>query len=114
VNLHATATRKNDDMEAHLMARVFKDGVAASGTKPLTGHQLGAAGATELGFAWLTLARDDVALPRHLWDGEADPALPLLDLVESERYLSTTAGAQYVMSNSFAFGGSNVSLILGR
>jgi 3-oxoacyl-[acyl-carrier-protein] synthase-1 len=114
VNLHATATRKNDDMEAHLMARVFKDGVAASGTKPLTGHQLGAAGATELGFAWLTLARDDVALPRHLWDGEADPALPLLDLVEGERYLSTTAGAQYVMSNSFAFGGSNVSLILGR
>src|SRR5471032_1168994 len=114
VNLHATATRKNDDMEAHLMARVFKDGVAASGTKPLTGHQLGAAGATELGFAWLTLARDDVALPRHLWDGEADPALPPLDLVESERYLPRTAGAQYVMSNSFAFGGSNVSLILGR
>ena len=36
------------------------------------------------------------------------------DLVESERYLSRTAGAQYVMSNSFAFGGSNVSLILGR
>lgn len=113
VNLHATATRKNDDMEAHLMARVFEDGVAASGTKPLTGHQLGAAGATELGFAWLTLARDGVALPRHLWDGEADPALPLLDLVEDERYLLRTAGEQYVMSNSFAFGGSNVSLILG-
>ncbi|MFT4432980.1 beta-ketoacyl-[acyl-carrier-protein] synthase family protein [Caballeronia sp. 15715] len=114
VNLHATATRKNDDMEAHLMARVFRAGVAASGTKPLTGHQLGAAGATELGLAWLTLAHDDVALPRHLWDGEADPALPPLDLVESERYLPRTAGAQYVMSNSFAFGGSNVSLILGR
>ncbi|WP_213763880.1 beta-ketoacyl-[acyl-carrier-protein] synthase family protein [Caballeronia sp. dw_19] len=114
VNLHATATRKNDDMEAHLMARVFKDGVAVSGTKPLTGHQLGAAGATELGFAWLTLARDNVALPRHLWDGEVDPALPPLDLVENERYLPRMAGAQYVMSNSFAFGGSNVSLILGR
>ncbi|MDN7179835.1 beta-ketoacyl-[acyl-carrier-protein] synthase family protein [Caballeronia sp. SEWSISQ10-4 2] len=117
VNLHATATRKNDDMEAHLMARVFEDGVAASGTKPLTGHQLGAAGATELGFAWLTLARDGVALPRHLWDGEADPALPRLDLVESERYLPRATGmtgTQYVMSNSFAFGGSNVSLILGR
>jgi 3-oxoacyl-[acyl-carrier-protein] synthase-1 len=117
VNLHATATRKNDDMEAHLMARVFEGGVAASGTKPLTGHQLGAAGATELGFAWLTLARDGVALPRHLWDGEADPALPRLDLVESERYLPRATGTmdtQYVMSNSFAFGGSNVSLILGR
>jgi 3-oxoacyl-[acyl-carrier-protein] synthase-1 len=114
VNLHATATRKNDEMEAKLMTRVFPQGVATSGTKPLTGHQLGAAGATELGFAWLTLAREDVPLPRHVWDGEADPALPLLDLVETERFLARGAGAQYVMSNSFAFGGSNVSLILAR
>ncbi|TDG06357.1 beta-ketoacyl-[acyl-carrier-protein] synthase family protein [Paraburkholderia guartelaensis] len=114
VNLHATATIKNDQMEAHLMARVFPGGVAASGTKPLTGHTLGAAGASELGLAWLTLARDDVALPRHLWDGEADPALPALDLVEDVRYLPRNGVRQYVMSNSFAFGGSNVSLILGR
>ncbi|BCF96277.1 beta-ketoacyl-[acyl-carrier-protein] synthase II [Paraburkholderia sp. PGU19] len=113
VNLHATATRKNDDMEAHLMSRVFAHGVPASGTKPLTGHQLGAAGATELGFAWLTLARDDVAMPRHRWDGEADPALPELDLVQDTRRIPRD-GAQYVMSNSFAFGGSNVSLILAR
>lgn len=114
VNLHATATIKNDQMEAHLMARVFPDGVAASGTKPLTGHTLGAAGASELGLAWLALARDDVALPRHLWDGQADPALPALDLVEDVRYLPRNGMRQYVMSNSFAFGGSNVSLILGR
>ncbi|NKJ47904.1 beta-ketoacyl-[acyl-carrier-protein] synthase II [Burkholderia sp. SG-MS1] len=114
VNLHATATRKNDEMEAKLMARVFPQGVATSGTKPLTGHQLGAAGATELGFAWLTLARDDVPLPRHVWDGELDPALPPLDLVENERFVARGANAQYVMSNSFAFGGSNVSLILAR
>ncbi|MBN3757860.1 beta-ketoacyl-[acyl-carrier-protein] synthase family protein [Paraburkholderia sp. Tr-20389] len=113
VNLHATATRKNDDMEAHLMSRVFADGVPVSGTKPLTGHQLGAAGATELGFAWLTLARDDVPMPRHQWDGEADPALPMLDLVQNERRIPR-GGTQYVMSNSFAFGGSNVSLILAR
>jgi 3-oxoacyl-[acyl-carrier-protein] synthase-1 len=113
VNLHATATRKNDEMEANLMSRVFPGGVATSGTKPLTGHQLGAAGATELGFAWLTLARENVALPRHLWDGEADPLLPVLDLVESERFLPRS-GAQFVMSNSFAFGGSNVSLVLAR
>ncbi|RKP50706.1 beta-ketoacyl-[acyl-carrier-protein] synthase family protein [Trinickia fusca] len=111
VNLHATATRKNDEMEARLMARVFPHGVPTSGTKPLTGHTLGAAGATELGFAWLTLARDDVPLPRHLWDGEADPELPRLDLIEDARYL---AAGRYVMSNSFAFGGSNVSLVLGR
>ncbi|HTJ94408.1 MAG TPA: beta-ketoacyl-[acyl-carrier-protein] synthase family protein [Pararobbsia sp.] len=113
VNLHATATIKNDQMEARLMSRVFPGGVATSGTKPLTGHTLGAAGATELGIAWLTLARADVALPRHLWDGEADPDLPELDLVSDQRFLPRGTGAQYVMSNSFAFGGSNASLILG-
>ena len=111
VNLHATATRKNDEMEAHLMARVFPEGVPTSGTKPLTGHTLGAAGATELGFAWLTLADEGITLPRHLWDGEADPALPRLDLIEDTRRLGA---GQYVMSNSFAFGGSNASLILGQ
>jgi len=111
VNLHATATRKNDEMEARLMARVFPHGVAASGTKPLTGHTLGAAGATELGFAWLSLVRDGALLPRHLWDGVPDPALPELDLVEHERRLAPGHG---VMSNSFAFGGSNVSLVLAH
>lgn len=111
VNLHATATRKNDEMEARLMSRVFPEGVAASGTKPLTGHTLGAAGATELGFAWLALVRAGATLPRHLWDGAADPALPKLDLVEDSRRLSF---GQAVMSNSFAFGGSNVSLVLAR
>ncbi|WP_296660959.1 beta-ketoacyl-[acyl-carrier-protein] synthase family protein [Paraburkholderia sp.] len=112
VNLHATATRHNDAMEAHVMARVFPGGVPVSGTKPVTGHTLGAAGATELAFAWLALARR-IALPVHLWDGEADTALPLLDLVESARNLGGDARGHYVMSNSFAFGGSNASLILG-
>lgn len=111
VNLHATATRKNDEMEARLMARVFPHGVAASGTKPLTGHTLGAAGATELGFAWLSLVRAGALLPRHLWDGVADPALPVLDLIEHERRLAPGRG---IMSNSFAFGGSNVSLVLAH
>ncbi|MCO5413765.1 beta-ketoacyl-[acyl-carrier-protein] synthase family protein [Ralstonia mojiangensis] len=111
VNLHATATRKNDEMEAHLMARVFPTGVPTSGTKPLTGHTLGAAGATELGFAWLTLADEGITLPCHIWDGEADPALPTLDLIEDTCRLGS---GRYVMSNSFAFGGSNASLILGQ
>jgi 3-oxoacyl-[acyl-carrier-protein] synthase-1 len=111
VNLHATATRKNDEMEARLMSRVFPQGVAASGTKPLTGHTLGAAGATELGFAWLALVGEGAALPRHLWDGVADPALPTLDLVTDDRRLPP---GRAVMSNSFAFGGSNVSLVLAH
>jgi 3-oxoacyl-[acyl-carrier-protein] synthase-1 len=114
VNLHATATRKNDEMEAHLMARVFPEGVATSGTKPMTGHLLGAAGATELGLAWLALSYPDAPLPRHLWDGQADSAVPVLDLIEGARFLPRHGGTHYVMSNSFAFGGSNASIVLGR
>ena len=111
LNLHATATPKNDHMEAHAVNRLFPRGVPCSGTKPLTGHTLGAAGATEAAFCWLAL-QGDGRLPPHVWDGEADPELPAL--------MQTAQGARFrrregrvCMSNSFAFGGSNASLILG-
>ncbi len=110
VNLHATATPKNDEMEALAMSQVFPEGVAASGTKPLTGHTLGAAGAIEAAFCWLALAHD--RLPPHVWDGATDPQLPALDLVTDGRRFA--AGRRKIcMSNSYAFGGSNASLILG-
>jgi len=105
VNLHATATRKNDEMESRVMARVFPPGTPVSGTKPLTGHALGAAGALEAAFCWLALT--DRRLPPHVWDGEPDPALPALRVVAPGERLSS----RLVMSNSFAFGGSNASLI---
>jgi len=105
VNLHATATRKNDEMESRVMARVFPAGTPVSGTKPLTGHALGAAGALEAAFCWLALT--DGRLPPHIWDGEADPDLPALRVVAQGERLSS----RRVMSNSFAFGGSNASLI---
>ena len=110
VNLHATATRLNDAMESAALKRVFPEGVASSGSKPLTGHTLGAAGATELAFCWLALKAG--RLPPHVWDGIADPALPALDLVGFERSFPST-GKRVCMSNSFAFGGSNVSLLIG-
>lgn len=109
LNLHATATLKNDEMESHALARVFKHGVACSGTKPLTGHTLGAAGATELAFCWLALHYQQ--LPPHRWDEAWDPALPKLNLLNQSQPF---VGSQRVcMSNSFAFGGSNASLIIG-
>lgn len=111
VNLHGTATPLNDAMESLAMSQVFPAGVPASSTKPLTGHTLGAAGATEAAFCWLALTDPDGRLPPHVWDGAADPALPRLDLVRPGRTLP--AGRRAVMSNGFAFGGSNVSLIMG-
>jgi 3-oxoacyl-[acyl-carrier-protein] synthase-1 len=110
LNLHATGTPKNDEMESHAVKRVFPDSVACSGTKPLTGHTLGAAGATELAFCWLSLKAQ--RLPPHIWDGKADPGLSTLDLIGLEHYFA--AGPSRVcMSNSFAFGGNNASLLIG-
>jgi 3-oxoacyl-[acyl-carrier-protein] synthase I len=111
LNLHATATPLNDEMESHVVSRVFPRGVPCSGTKPMTGHTLGAAGATEAAFCWLAL-QGDGRLPPHVWDGEADPALPpLLQVRAGERFARRTG--RVCMSNSFAFGGSNACLLLG-
>lgn len=114
LNLHGTATQHNDAMESLATHALFTAGVPASSTKPLVGHTLGAAGALEAAFCWLALSEfnPDRLLPPHLWDGVADPQLPTLDLVAPGRRLDK-AGRRYLMSNSFAFGGSNLSLILG-
>jgi 3-oxoacyl-[acyl-carrier-protein] synthase-1 len=110
VNLHATGTPKNDHMEAHAVTRVFPRSTACSGTKPLTGHTLGAAGAIEAAFCWLALR--DGRLPPHVWDGQTDPELPeLRPVVPGERF--RRSGDRVCVSNSFAFGGSNASLVLG-
>jgi 3-oxoacyl-[acyl-carrier-protein] synthase-1 len=116
VNLHGTGTPLNDRMEAAAMREVFGDAAPpASSTKPVTGHALGAAGALELALCWMTLsaaagAETAAPLPLHCWDGQADDAIPALNIVTGE----TRAKPRVCMSNSFAFGGCNVSLIIGR
>jgi 3-oxoacyl-[acyl-carrier-protein] synthase-1 len=114
LNLHGTATQHNDAMESKAVAAVFPDGVACTSTKPLTGHTLAAAGAIEAALCWAVIDETGLAgrLPPHCWDGVADPALPPLDLAAAGRRLPE-GRPRVVMSNSFAFGGSNASLILG-
>ncbi|MFA7946087.1 beta-ketoacyl-[acyl-carrier-protein] synthase family protein [Pseudomonas brenneri] len=107
LNLHGTATQHNDAMESLAVAALFPAGVACSSTKPLTGHTLGAAGALEAAFCWLSLMEGSV--PPHVWDGQADPALPALHWAK----VGDTLQTRCLMSNSFAFGGNNVSLIIG-
>jgi len=113
VNLHGTATRHNDAMESAVVARIFGADLPVSSTKPLTGHTLGAAGAVEAALAWLMLQADNAEgwLPPQRWDGQYDPALPPLDVVGEGRKLGRAP--RHVLSNSFAFGGSNAALILG-
>lgn len=128
VNLHGTGTELNDAMESRAVHRIFADdiGVATadvpvSSTKALTGHTLGAAGALELAFCCLALKsgnksgasrnneNDGSVLPAHLFDGVVDSNLPPLHLVKAGE---TAKNLKYCMSNSFAFGGCNVSLIV--
>ncbi len=108
LNLHGTATHHNDAMESLAVASLFPDGVACSSTKPMSGHTLGAAGALEAAFCWLSLAHG--VIPPHVWDGQADPALPGLQWAHA----GDTLKKRCLMSNSFAFGGNNVSLIIAE
>jgi 3-oxoacyl-[acyl-carrier-protein] synthase-1 len=109
VNMHGTGTPLNDKAEALAMETIFgKRQVAASSTKPITGHALGAAGALEAAICWMT-AYKKKGFPLHLWDEEKDEELcfqPSTPPYNNKPHL-------ICMSNSFAFGGCNVSLILG-
>jgi 3-oxoacyl-[acyl-carrier-protein] synthase I len=111
LNLHGTATPQNDAMESRAVAELFGLDLPCSSTKPLTGHALGAAGAIEAAIAWLTVAGDG-RLPVHHFDGQRDTGLPQIALVEPGRRLP--AAPRHVMSNSFAFGGNNASLVLSH
>jgi 3-oxoacyl-[acyl-carrier-protein] synthase-1 len=115
LNLHGTATELNDAMEARAVAQVFGGRIPCSSTKAMTGHMLGAAGAAEAAFLWLMLEPDYATglLPPHLWDGERDPALPSLHLAPPGCRVELNDRSA-ALSNSFAFGGSNASVILGR
>ncbi len=113
VNLHGTATEQNDAMESLAVERVLGRAVPVSSTKPLTGHALAGAGAIEAAFAWHTLVDNPAGrLPVHWWDGVVDAALPALSPVAPG--MSLGRPVRHVLSNSFAFGGSNASLLFAQ
>lgn len=119
LNLHGTGTELNDSMEAKAVSKVFADyKVPCSSTKSVTGHTLGAAGALEAAICYETLVRNtgksELQFPLQNWDGQADLSMPVLCLLDKNNHSVKSAEIKYCMSNSFAFGGANVSLILGR
>ena len=121
VNLHGTGTKLNDSMEAKAVSECFESACAAlyaSSTKPMTGHTLGASSAVELAACWLSIANNcgkssaEIKLPLHVYDGQYDSSLPRLNLVGRETKFNRRINV--CMSNSFGFGGCNVSLIIGK
>ena len=108
INLHGTATPLNDQMESVAVNTLFPSSTLCSSTKPFTGHTLGAAGALEAAICALSLRHN--FQPIHIWDGIPDPELPTLNFVTA----ASECIMQYALSNSFAFGGNNISLVLER
>ena len=108
VNLHGTASRLNDRAEATAMRAVFGT-TTASSTKYLTGHTLGASGIVELCLCALTLKENLPSVPQDFSVNHKDETLPEFGLLLEE---NTRLKRPLIMSNAFAFGGNNTSVIL--
>jgi 3-oxoacyl-[acyl-carrier-protein] synthase I len=107
INLHGTGTMSNDSSESRAVAALFGDAVGGSSTKGATGHALGAAGALEAVICSLALQHGFA--PAGINTRTVDPALGIQYLVENR-----PGRIARVLSNSFGFGGTNCSLVLGR
>lgn len=106
INLHGTATPSNDRAESRAVNAIFGPQVPCSSTKGSTGHTLGAAGALEAVISAVSITQG--FMPGGINGGNSDPELQVNYLTRTR-----TSGPSRVMSNSFGFGGTNCSLILG-
>ncbi len=107
INLHGTATQSNDNAEDKAVMTVFGSATPASSTKGWTGHTLGAAGITEVVFGCMAIENNFT--PVNLNTTELDPATQANIITKkNNREVSN------FISNSFGFGGSNCSLLIGR
>jgi 3-oxoacyl-(acyl-carrier-protein) synthase len=112
VNAHGTGTQVNDRLEAEAIAALFAEHaprVAVSSTKAVHGHAMGASGALEAVAAVLAILEGRLPPTANL--DAPDPALPALDYVAAS---GRRAAVEVALSNSFAFGGNNAVLALGR
>ena len=112
VNLHGTGTVKNDEMEAKAMFKACGGEVPCGSTKGMTGHTLGAAGALEAGICWLLLSdiNRSAYIPANVGEGEISEEFSSINISSAQQVEQVS----YCMSNSFAFGGNNISLLLGN
>ncbi len=111
INAHGTSTTVNDKVETLAIKQVFGERaykIPVSSTKSMTGHLIAAAGATEVIISLLAL-RDGVLPPTINYE-YPDPECDL-DYIANE---ARKQSIDYVLTNSFGFGGQNIALILGK
>ena len=110
INTHGTATHLGDIKELQAIREVFGDKAPAiSSTKSMTGHTLGAAGATEALFSILMMQNDFIAPSINIEN--LDPECSGFDIVANE---ARECRLNTIMSNSFGFGGTNATIILRK
>ncbi|MEO8747388.1 MAG: beta-ketoacyl-[acyl-carrier-protein] synthase family protein [Rhodanobacter sp.] len=107
INLHGTATIKNDAMEAALVGRIFPPTTRASSSKGYSGHTLGAAGVLEAVICLLAMEHDLV--PGNLGAATPDPLCG-----PQFAWRNETRRTRVALSNSFGFGGNNACLAFAR
>ncbi len=107
INLHGTASAKNDEVEAALVARRFAARTHAVSTKGVTGHTLGAAGIVEAAAALMAI--ESGHLPGMVGTQRLDPVCGPQIRLEPSR-----AEVKVALSNSFGFGGNNCVLVFGK
>ncbi|HEV7856417.1 MAG TPA: beta-ketoacyl-[acyl-carrier-protein] synthase family protein [Herminiimonas sp.] len=106
INLHGTATPSNDAAEGKAVHALFGDSTPCSSTKGATGHTLGAAGIVEAIICMMAMQHQ--VLPAGINTNKIDPQFDI-NYVLANR----PANIRYALNNSFGFGGSNCSLVLG-
>lgn len=108
INAHGTGTPNNDQVELFGMKQLFEKIPPFSSTKSFTGHTLGAAGAVEAIYSILGIVHGELFPNLHVQEPIAqDDQVPVLAWADQQR-------VQYVLSNSFGFGGNCTSLVFGR
>jgi 3-oxoacyl-[acyl-carrier-protein] synthase-1 len=107
INMHGTASTKNDEVEGALVTRRFPESIHASSTKGFTGHTLGAAGIVEAAISLL-------ALETGLMPGTVNTTVLDRDCGPQIKLAPARGEVRRVLSNSFGFGGNNCSLVFGK
>lgn len=112
INFYGTGSPLNDTMEGQCIERLFKAPV--SSTKSLTGHTLGACGAIEAAILWICLMHSQnktISLPPHIYDNQQENTQ--LQFVKTGQTIPLKKQMN-MLSNTFAFGGNNASVIISK
>jgi 3-oxoacyl-[acyl-carrier-protein] synthase-1 len=109
INAHATSTPVGDVAEAHAIAKIFGTGPFVSSTKSMTGHELAAAGSSEVVYTLLMMEHQFIAPNINV--EELDPECAGINLVANQ---PLQARLDVAASNSFGFGGVNTCILLRR